>query len=215
MTICLVFLFWTIAASFVQAQDSGKWVSLFDGKSLEGWTDQNDAYRVQDGLLVCKEGGTGNLLSEREYSDFVLCFEFKLPPGGNNGVAIRAPETGVPAYTGMEIQILDDGHEKYKDLKEYQYHGSVYGVAPAKRGCLNPTGKWNKETIRVVGRRVTVWLNGKRILDVDLDNAAPGGKTIDDEEHPGLARTNGHIGFMAHSDPVAFRNICLREVCPR
>lgn len=214
MHICRDLLVWTIAVFSAQVQDSVSWVQLFDGKSLAGWTDENRAFYVEDGLLLCKEGGTGNLLTEKEYSNFELRFEFKLPPGGNNGVAIRAPKSGVPAYTGMEIQILDDEHEKHKDLKEYQYNGSLYGVAPAKRGYLKPIGEWNRESIRVVGRQVSVSLNGVKILEVDIDESAPDGKTADGEEHPGLTRAKGYVGFLAHGDPVAFRNVYIREICP-
>lgn len=114
-------------------------VSLFDGQTLDGWQGAVQGYTLEDGALVCKPGG--NLFTAKEYANFILRFQFKLPPGGNNGVGIRTPLRGDPAYVGMEIQILDDGHPKYKDLKPYQRHGSIYGVVPANRDFLSVSGK--------------------------------------------------------------------------
>lgn len=187
-------------------------VDLFDGKTLDGWIGAIDSYEVRDGAIVTLPGHGGNLLTKNEYADFVLWLEFRLPPGGNSGVGIRAPLEGDAAYQGMEIQVLDDTADKYADLQPYQFHGSIYGVAPAERGRLRPVGQWNREEIRCVGRHVTVKLNGKTIVDVDLDEAAPGGKTIDGNDHPGLKRRAGHIGLLGHGDAVAFRKIMIDDL---
>jgi len=144
---------------------------------------------------------------------FVLRFEFKLWPGSNNGLGLRAPITGNSAYAGMEAQILDDGAEKYATLEAYQYHGSIYGVVAAIRGHQKPVGEWNRQQVRLAGRRVTITLNGTVIVDADLDVASAGG-TIDGRDHPGLKNVSGHIGFLGHGDPVAFRDIRLRELEP-
>jgi len=123
-------------------------VSLFDGKSLNGWRllgKKGDGYGVKDGVIYCARGGGGNLLTEKEYADFILRLEFKLEPGSNNGVGIRAPPEGDAAYLGMEIQILDDGAPQYAHLRPAQYCGSVYDVVPARRGALKKTGEWNAE----------------------------------------------------------------------
>src|SRR5690606_31527177 len=109
-----------------------------------------------------------NLYTDTEYKDFIFRFEFKLPPGGNNGVGIRAPLEGDAAYTGMEIQILDHDHPMYKNIQPYQAHGSVYGIVPAKRGFLKPAGQWNREEIIVNGREIKVILNGETIVDAHL-----------------------------------------------
>ena len=187
-------------------------VSLFDGKTLTGWTlvsKTGPGYIVQDGMIVCPKDGGGNLFTDKEYSNFVLRFEFLLEPGSNNGVGIRAPLEGRTSYEGMEIQILDNEDPRYKDLRPAQYHGSVYDVIPARRGFLKATGEWNSEEIRAEGRRITVTLNGTVILDADLDS-------VKDPEvlkkHPGLARTAGHIGFLGHHEFVEFRNIRIREL---
>lgn len=178
-------------------------VPLFNGKNLDGWMGSTAGYVAEDGLLVCKAKGGGLLLTEKEYADFAFRFEFKLEPGGNNGVAIRTPPKGNPAHVGMEIQILDNHAEKYKNLKPYQFHGSIYFHVPAKRGHLKPAGQWNCEEIRCEGTRVKVTLNGAVIVDADL-------MTVKDE--PIIKPTKGHIGFMGHGSRVEFRNIRLKEL---
>ncbi len=117
-------------------EQAAGFVSLFDGISLTGWQGATDGYTVVDGAIQCLPGKGGNLLTEKEFSDFELRMEFRLPPGGNNGVGLRAPAQGHVATEGIEIQILDNTAEKYKTLAPYQYHGSVYGLIPAKRGYL-------------------------------------------------------------------------------
>src|SRR5882757_6717791 len=110
---------------------------IFDGKSLTGWQGGKGAYEVKDGAIVClKNGSGGNLYTEKEFANFVLRFEFKLTPGANNGIGIRAPREGDAAFVGMEIQVLDTEHPSYKGIQDYQTHGSVYGVLPGKRGFL-------------------------------------------------------------------------------
>jgi hypothetical protein len=134
-----------------------------------------------------------------------------LTPGANNGLAIRAPLSGDPAYVGMEIQILDDTAAEYSSLMPYQYHGSIYGVVPAKRGYLKPIGQWNSQEVIASGRRVSVRLNGTTIVDADIDEASKP-KTIDGRDHPGLERQEGHIGFCGHGDYVEFRNIRIKAL---
>ena len=207
-------------ASCAATSEEG-FVSLLPGTSLDGlWLGSTKGYFVVDDAkegrkLVCKKEGGGDLLTKKEYADFVFRFEFKLTPGANNGVAIRAPLKGQPTWTGMEIQILDDEHPKYKGwLKDYQVHGSIYGVVPAKRGFLKPVGQWNSEEICCQGRRVKVTLNGAVIVDADLDEAVKktGGKTLDHQDHPGLKRASGHLGFLGHGDYLEFRNLRVKEL---
>ncbi len=189
--------------------DETDFVSLFNGTDLDGWIGATDGYGVEDGVIFCKPQG-GNLYTAEEYANFTLRFEFKLQAGSNNGLGIRTPPRGDAAYVGMELQILDNTAEQYANLKEYQYHGSVYGIAPAKRGFLKSVGEWNAQEVICDGRRVKVILNGETIVDVDLDEVAPDGKTVDGREHPGLANTQGHIGFLGHGSRVEFRNIRIR-----
>ncbi len=186
--------------------------ALFNGKDLTGWAGEKKAYVVNDGVLAYKpELGGGSLFTDKDYSDFILHFEFKLTPGANNGLAIRTPFKSWAAYDGMELQIIDNTAEKYKDLHAYQFHGSVYGVAPAKRGFLKPVGQWNFQEVIAKGRQITVNLNGNTILDVDLDKVSTPA-TVDGKEHPGLKRSTGRIGFLSHSDPLEFRNIRIKEL---
>jgi len=185
---------------------------LLDGESLAGWRGASDAWEAADGVLATRPDGVGDLYTDEEYGDFVLRFEFRLTPGANNGVALRAPGEGDAAYAGMECQVLDNTAPKYADLQPYQYHGSIYGVVAAERGHLRPVGEWNQQEIRCDGRRVRVTLNGVAIVDADLDQAAPDGETIDGRDHPGLARSGGRIGLLAHSGSgrVEFRRLAVR-----
>jgi hypothetical protein len=200
-----------LGLALVAAADDEGFVPLFDGKTLNGWIGATDGYAVEDGKLVCVQSKGGNLYTEKEYANFVLRFEFKLPTNANNGIALRAPKTGDSAYQGMESQILDDTGDQYKDLHEYQYHGSIYGILPAKRGALNPVGEWNTEEITLDGRKVKVVLNGKTIVEGDLDEASTP-KTLDGKDHPGVKRTSGHLGFLGHGSQVEFRNIRVKEL---
>ena len=190
-------------------------VSLFDGTSLDQWTGNTSGYNLVNGAVEVNPdaGGGGNLYTKDEFADFIYRFEFQLTPGANNGIGIRAPLDGDAAYAGMEIQVLDNEAPKYKDLHEYQYHGSVYGVIPAKRGFLLPTGEWNKEEIVVKGNKIKVTLNGTVILDGDIKKASNNFKeTMDQKDHPGLSRKTGHIGFLGHGDVVRFRNMRVKKL---
>jgi len=185
-------------------------VSLFDGKTLDGWKlvgQHGTGYGVTNGVLYCARGGGGNLFTDKEYSDFIFRFEFKLEDASNNGVGIRAPLEGDAAYVGMEIQILGAGYPG--QLRPEQYHGSVYDVFAAKRGALKPPGQWNSEEIIAQGRRIKVVLNGQTILDADL-NTVTDPKVL--AHHPGLLRDRGHVGFLGHNDYVEFRNISIKDL---
>lgn len=188
-------------------------VSLFDGKSLNGWTligGKGPGYVVQDGILVCPADGGGNLLTEKEFSNFVLRFEYKLSPGGNNGVGLRAPLKGDIAYSGMELQLLDDGHEKYKGrIKSEQHTGSIYDVIPARTGFQKPAGEWNEEEVTANGSKIQVKLNGVVIIHADLDTVQEPAVL---KRHYGLKNKSGHIGFLGHGTLVEFRNIRIKEL---
>lgn len=185
---------------------------IFNGEDLSGWTGAIDDYEVVDSAIACKPGKGGVLFTKREYENFAVRFEFKLPPGGNNGLAIRYPGTGSAAYDAMcELQILDDEAEQYATLDPRQYHGSVYGIVPAHRGYLNPAGQWNYQEVIVDGSRIKVELNGTVIVDADVAQVT---EYKDDLAHPGKLRTQGHFGFAGHNDPVMFRNIAIKSLPP-
>lgn len=176
-----------------EGADEG-FVTIFDGKTLDGWKGAVQGYTAEDGVLICQEKGGGNLMTAKEFGDMIFRFEFKFGPGGNNGVSVR----------GQEIQILDDYADKHKSLKPCQYHGSIYCKVPAKRGATKPAGEWNTEEIQVKGTQWTVTVNGQVIVDVDL------AKEQGTEE---LAkRTKGALGFMGHGCRVEFRNLRVKEL---
>jgi hypothetical protein len=186
---------------------------LFDGTHMHHWIGNTTDYVIEEGTMAIypDRGGKGNLYTKEQYSDFVFRFEFKLTPGANNGLGIRAPLEGDAAYTGMELQILDNEADIYKTLQPYQYHGSVYGVLPAKRGYLKPVGEWNEQEVIVKGPKIKVILNGTIVLDGDLTEARKKG-TVDGKEHPGIHREKGHIGFLGHGSILWFRNIRIKEM---
>ena len=187
---------------------------LFDGTNMHEWTGNTKDYVIDNGDIYIKpasNGGHGNLYTKKEYSDFVFRFEFQLTPGANNGLGIRTPLEGDAAYVGMELQILDNEAAIYKDLKPYQYHGSVYGTLAAKRGFLKPAGEWNYEEVIVKGPKIKVILNGTTILDGDITEARKNG-AADHLDHPGLKRDSGHIGFLGHGSELRFRNIRVKEL---
>ncbi|MBW3630667.1 MAG: DUF1080 domain-containing protein [Gemmatimonadetes bacterium] len=199
-----------LSAGSASAQE-GKWIALFNGKDLTGWTGAVQGYAVENGMLFSKKEGGGNLYYDRTFDDFVLRLSFRLEPGGNNGVGIRAEKGKDAAYYGMEIQILDDYSPQYAKLQPYQYHGSIYGVVPAARGALRPAGEWNEEEIRAEGTRIRVTLNGKIIVDADLAEAARP-STMDGKAHPGLFNPSGYIGFLGHGHRIDFKDIMLMEL---
>lgn len=196
--------------STLRAEDEG-FTTLFNGKDLDGWIGAVDGYFVEDGAIVCDPKKGGNLYYGKEFDNFVLRFEFKLEPGANNGLAVRAPAEGNAAYNGMELQILDTEADVYKNIAPYQAHGSVYGVVPAKRGFLKPVGEWNVQEVVADGNQIKVTLNGEVIVDADIKEASKDG-TLDHQKHPGLLNKSGHIGFLGHGTKVEFRNIRIKPI---
>jgi len=185
--------------------------TVFNGKDFDGWDGPLDNYEIKDGAIVCKPHKGGLIYTKAEYGDFVARLEFKLPPGGNNGLAIRYPGgPGDTAYDGMcELQVLDDTHPKYARLDPRQAHGSAYGMVAAHRGYLRPVGQWNYQEVTVKGPTIQVELNGTRILDCDLSKVT---EFMNNRPHPGKDRPRGHFGFAGHNDPVAFRNIQIKRL---
>src|SRR5262245_4389907 len=187
--------------------------ALFNGKDLTGWkaTGKMDQWAAENGMIVCKGGGGGWLLTEKDYADFEFRCEYRwAKEGGNSGVALRTPEKGDPAYVGMEIQLIDDENwekvSKFK-LADYQHTGSVYDVQPAKLQANKPIGEWN--TVRIVcrGRKVTVEQNGKELAAANLDDYKS-----KFEKHPGLKRENGKVGFQSYNIRVEFRDVYIKEL---
>lgn len=189
---------------------AGEFVDLFNGQDFTNWggagkTMQN-GYEVKDGTITstpkCRF-----LQTDKEYSSYVLEFEFKLTPGANNGLGIHYPGQGDAAYTGMEIQILDNTHPKYAKLKDYQYHGGLYTLVAPKKGFQKPVGEWNKQIVTVDGAKIKVELNGTVIMEADLDEI-----NKSNPKHEGAKRRKGHIAFCGHGDIVSFKKIRIKEL---
>ena len=198
------------AQKILSEHDESKFTTIFNGKDLTGWQGALDSYEVVDGAITCKKGAGGTLFTNEEYADFVVRLEIKIPPAGNNGLAIRYPGKGAPHVDGMcELQVLDNEAEKYAKLHPAQYHGSVYGMVAAHRGFLKPAGEWNYQEVTVRGSQIKVQLNGYNIVDADVSKVS---KTKDGALPPGLTRKSGFFGFAGHNDPVAFRNIRIRRL---
>ena len=199
---------------------------LFDGEDMSKWIGNTIDYVPMNGAICvsAKYGNGGNLYTQKEYSDFIFRFEFCfMKEGVNNGVGIRTPMGVDAAYEGMEIQILDHDAPIYKNLREYQVHGSVYGIIPAKRIKSPKLGTWNTEEIWVKGDRIKVTVNGEVILDGNIRKACKGHNvskdgsktnpyTVDKKNHPGLFNKSGHIGFLGHGEGLKLRNVRIKDL---
>jgi hypothetical protein len=201
----------TEANELLRKFDSSGFVPVFNGKNLDGWEGPLDQYELIDGAIVCKPKKGGNIYTREEFADFTARLEYRLPKGGNNGLAIRSPggNAHVATQALCEIQILDDTAAQYAKLDPRQYNGSAYGMVAAHRGYLRSVGEWNFISVTAKGSTLTVELNGTRILDTDLATVTA---FKDDTPHPGKNRTRGHFGFAGHNDPVAFRGIEIRKI---
>lgn len=198
------------ANNLLRGSDPDGFKPVFNGKDFTGWAGPVDNYEVKDGAVMCKAGKGEAIYTNEEFGNFIVRLEFKLPPGGNNGLAIRFPGKGNPAYDGMcECQVLDSEHPSYAKLDPRQMHGSAYGMAAAKRGYLRPTGDWNYQEVTVNGPAIKVELNGTEILDADLSKVT---ETKANKAHPGKELASGHFGFCGHSSPVMFRNISIKPL---
>ncbi len=183
--------------------DETGFVPLHTNDDTTGW---DKGVHVKDGVV-----SGGGRYHKKQFSDFVLRFEFRLQPGANSGIGIRAARAGNAAYDGMEIQVLENTAEKYAKLKPYQYHGSIYGVVAAKRGALKPIGEWNTEEITAKGNHIVVKVNGQVIVDADIAEASKDG-TIDGKKHGGLLNQQGYLGILGHGGGVGFRNLRIKEL---
>lgn len=202
-----------ISKSFGQSEKEVGFISLFNGKDLSGWIDETAVYHVEDSSIVMRptqEMG-GNLYSENIYRDFILKFDFLLTPAANNGLGIRHDKVSNDrAYSGMEVQILDNDDPQYHDLKPDQYHGSIYGIAPAKKGFLKKAGQWNTQEVTAIGDDITVKLNGVVILQVNLKKALE--CKSPQEYSKAVVNPVGHIAFLGHGSVVKFKNISIKPL---
>lgn len=200
------------ANRFLSSKNNDGYKSAFNGRDFTGWAGPLDDYEIKDGALMCKPKKGGAIFTQEQFTDFIVRLEFKLPPGGNNGLALRYPGRGHVASDAMcELQVLDDNYEKAtgEKIDPRQAHGSAYGMVAAARGFQRPIGQWNFQEVTVQGSKIKVELNGFVILNADLSTVK---ETMGNTPHPGKDRTSGHFGFAGHNDPVAFRNIQMRPL---
>lgn len=184
--------------------------SIFDGKGFSGWGGSIYAFQVKDGAITCKPDDGGTIYTRKRYSDFTLQYDFKLPPGASAGLAIRYPGSGHPAYVGMcQIQLVDETSPPADLTDPRQKNGAAYGLVAAKAGHLKPAGEWNSGQVTVKGSTIKVELNGVTILDADLSEVT---EYMDNHPHPGKKRTSGHLGIIADTDPVQFRNLRIKTL---
>ena len=183
---------------------------LFNGENLDGWQGMGGPttnWAIEDGVLSCTgKKGSQWIATKKEFADFDLRLEFKIPKNGNSGVFIRAPKDGAPWVAGMEIQVLDDHGDKYKNLKPAQFTGSIYAIqAPSKR-ATKKAGQWQTMRIRCEGAKCDVWINGEHVVKGNLAELAKANK------QPGLKRKTGFIGLQNHSSPVHYRNLRVKRL---
>lgn len=177
---------------------------------LVGWQQiggQQGSWKLDDGVLYTEGGGGGWLSTVRQYDDFELSFEFRVSPGANSGVFLRAPHRGDPAYAGMEIQIIHDQAEQWRRLKPNQYTGSIYGVQAPSERVSKRANEWQTMVITCRGPWVKVVLNGEEIVNTNTTYFP-----YLYETHPGLTRPRGYIGFQDHGSRVEFRDIRIKEL---
>jgi len=208
-----VLLLTLLSLTLSSAKNEAGIIDLFNGKDLDGWEgiggDASKNWEVKDGTLSCTGGkGAQWIATKQEFSDFDLSMDFKLPENGNSGIFIRAPKEGTPYVDGIEIQLLDDAGEKWKNLKPNQFTGAIYAALEPSHRVTKAAGEWQSIRIKCAGPKCMVWVNGQQIIDTKLDDLAK----VHGKKIPGLHRTIGRIGMQNHGDSVYFRNIKLTVI---
>jgi hypothetical protein len=182
--------------------------ALFNGKDLTGWEvlgGKFEGWGNDKTLIYTARADGGWLMTEKEYGDFELTLEWRVPKGGSSGVVLRSPSDGDPTYTGVKIAIVDNASNK--KLEKSQYAGSIYGVVAPSKDATKAVGEWNKYEITAKGRNVIVKLNGEEVVNANLDTYKDKFKA-----YPGLARDKGHLGLQGHGGRVEFRNLYVKPL---
>lgn len=219
-------LFSLASSQSALAQKKGKWVSLFDGKTLSGWKSYNkpalsNKWVVDGGTLHLTEKGAGDLITVGEYGDFELSLEWKISEGGNSGIMFHVhedPKFGATYSTGPEIQVLDDAKhpDSFKGKEGNHKAGSLYDLLPpTDLNAVKPAGEWNKVRIVIKNGKGESWLNGKKVVDFPT-KGAEWDKMVETSKFKGWEGfgkfEKGHIALQDHGDKVWYRNIRIKEL---
>lgn len=205
--------------TLTEAEREAGWELLFDGRSLDGWRPYDrdgapEGWSAEDGLLV-RSGPGGDIMTDREFTDFELTLEWRLEEGGNSGVFYRAAMGEEWIYhSAPEMQILDD--ERHPDGQSLLTSaGANYGLHPAPRGVVRAVGEWNEVRVIVNGAHVEHWLNGSQIVEYELGSPDWEERVANSKftQWPAYGRAPvGHIGLQDHGDPVWYRNVKIRVI---
>jgi len=202
--------FTLLLCSFANAADDG-FTPLFNGKNLDGWVTHQEKptptelWSVKEGGILAAKDGWSWLATTKEYDNFVLKLEFRVPKDGNSGVFLRVPADTkkAPHEAGLEVQILDDEAEMYKGkLKPYQYSGSIYYFVPATKNVFKGAGEWNRYEITCQGDKVQIRYNGELVTDGDASK----------DPLFNMRPKKGVIGLQNHGSSIEFRNIELKPL---
>jgi hypothetical protein len=202
-------------------------ISLFDGTSLSGWhvygqTGDIKNWKVEDGAMVClgatKDAHGGDLVTDRQFDNFELNWEWKVDKGSNSGVMYHVVEDSLhkaPYETGPEYQVIDDVGFPDK-LEAWQQAGADYAMYPANdKKKLMPVGEWNTSRIIFNNGHVEHWLNGEKIVEFDRNSAEWKAKRNSGKwkDYPDYAKvTRGHVALQDHGQRAYYRNITIREL---
>ena len=215
----------------VVEEKEAEWTTLFDGTSFDGWHMYNggevtEPWKLEDGAMVFypmeerPEGANYNLVTDEEFTDFVLTLDWKIAEGGNSGFfwgVKEGEEYGQPYVTGPEIQVLDD--ERHPDAKngEDRLAGSLYDIVPPSEKVVKPAGEWNSVELMINHKtnQGHVIQNGTKIVEFPVegpewDELIANSKFTDWEDF--AAFKTGKIGLQDHGNVVAFRNIKIKEL---
>jgi sugar phosphate isomerase/epimerase/tRNA A-37 threonylcarbamoyl transferase component Bud32 len=195
----------------VVSQKLTEWEDVFNGRDLSGWTPVGTGvWSVKDGVLIADAAGEGWLMSDREYADFEVEIEYRLPAEGNSGVLLRAWPEGPPDGSNfIEVQLTDDKHPRYAQLEPRFKTGSIFGIVARRVEIPVETLRWYRIGIRLEGSHIQVAHDGVNVLDVDLQAFARQTSGI-----RGFARPTGRIGLQMpmFRIPAQFRSIRVREI---
>jgi len=207
-----------------ESEQLAGWELLFDGTSTDKWRnykkdDISDGWVVEDGALVRKNGGAGDIITKKQYESFEIALEFKISKGGNSGLMFHVTETeATPWRTGPEIQIQDnvDGHDPQKAGWLYQLYQPPNDQATGEPvDATRPAGEWNYLHVRISPQQSEIHMNGIRYARFkkgsdDWNERVAKSKFT---KFPNFGKpTKGHICLQDHGNLVSFRNIKVREL---